>query len=872
MRAPWVLWALAVLAEALLGVCARRVLEAPSRGQRLHPVEVVTCSGNVSGAHVERTPRGSQRCPPTEPRPHGPPPGRRDSKPVGARERVFSWRELSRGGDASRRQKRDWVIPPISVPENDRGPFPKHLVTVKSDKDGSSELRYSVTGPGSDLPPIGVFTINAITGRLYVTRSLDREHIASYQLRGHAVDLNGNQVENAVELLIQVIDQNDNKPDFSQAVYNGSVPEGSPPGTPVMRVRADDADDAEQPNGMVRYKVVSQEPERPFPHMFTINNATGLISTIASGLDREKEPVYRLRIQATDMEGTWFGLTSTALAVIHVMDVNDNPPEFRTSTFYGYVRENVRDVTVANMSVLDLDGPGTAAWRARYAVLRGDPGGHFAVHTDPLTNNAILTVVKPVDYEVDRRFVLLVEAKNEEELQGSPYAPFSTATVSVAVSDDNEAPRFWPERRTVRVAENVTPGTAIGNLSARDPDSDMRQTVRFSKLSDPAGWLSVDALGGRVVTTAPLDRESPFVSSGSYVASFIATDGAGGTGTGSLLLELVDMNDNAPALLLREAELCLRPRARRSLNLTATDADGDPNGQPFSYELAPSPPDVRRNWTIRRIDGRSVELQLRVPQLPVGRYAVPVRVTDSGNPAMSNVSVLLVKVCVCTDDGECALVQPLVAALGTGAIIAILTCVLLLLVLVLLLAAYSRRRDKDHAAKELLFESEEDVRDNILRYDEEGGGEEDQDYDLSQLQRPGDSPLRRPECAGRGGGGGDAGTALRRLDERPTASPGPRYPSRAAGPPQHPSDMMDFIGESLRAADQDPTAPPYDSLLMFDYEGSGSTAGSLSSLESSCCCGGTEGPSGGDPDHDYAYLREWGPRFRRLADMYGSHE
>lgn len=51
-----------------------------------------------------------------------------------------------------------------------------------------------------------------------------------HQLRAHAVDLNGNQVENPVDIMINVIDMNDNRPEFIQQIWNGSVPEGSKPG------------------------------------------------------------------------------------------------------------------------------------------------------------------------------------------------------------------------------------------------------------------------------------------------------------------------------------------------------------------------------------------------------------------------------------------------------------------------------------------------------------------------------------------------------------------------------------------------------------------------------------------------------------------
>lgn len=54
------------------------------------------------------------------------------------------------------------------------------------------------------------------------------------QLRAHAVDINGNQMENPIDIIINVIDMNDNRPEFTHQIWNGTVDEGAKPGTPVF--------------------------------------------------------------------------------------------------------------------------------------------------------------------------------------------------------------------------------------------------------------------------------------------------------------------------------------------------------------------------------------------------------------------------------------------------------------------------------------------------------------------------------------------------------------------------------------------------------------------------------------------------------------
>lgn len=74
------------------------------------------------------------------------------------------------------------------------------------------------------------------------------------------------------------------------------------------------------------------------------------------------------------------------------------------------------------------------------------------------------------------------------------------------------------------------------------------------------------------------------------------------SGTGTLQIYLIDINDNAPELLPKEAQVCEKP-SLNAINITAADADVDPNIGPYVFELPFVPASVRNNWTVTRLNG-----------------------------------------------------------------------------------------------------------------------------------------------------------------------------------------------------------------------------------------------------------------------------
>uniref|UniRef100_A0A8C6S2Z9 Cadherin 15, type 1, M-cadherin (myotubule) n=1 Tax=Neogobius melanostomus TaxID=47308 RepID=A0A8C6S2Z9_9GOBI len=738
---------------------------------------------------------------------------------------MHPWRKHLSG-----RVKRDWIIPPIRVLENSKQ-IPEDLVQIKSDKIFTGEVIYKLEGPGVDQEPKNFFEIDDQTGVIRSKQPLDREKHRSFTLKAFALSPSGERLENPTTIEIMVLDQNDNRPAFTKKLFEGSVPEFSIPGTSVMSVVATDADDPMTDNGILSYSILAQEsvPANAVTKtMFGINNETGAIYTRDVGLDREVVKSFKLKLQVADMGG--MGLTSEGVAVIHISDINNHAPQF--SPYNMLAVENRQDFEVGRVNVTDRDDRGTGNWEVKYSIYN-DPHRSFSIRTDPATNQGILTVVKALDFEAQHEHTLILTVENLNPLSNkAPDLPVSSATVMVTVVNENEAPHFKEDPIQIIVPESVAPGTLLKTNLAYDPDNSEYEISR-----DPEQWLDIDGVTGDISVKRTFNMRSPHVKNSMYTATnrfCVSADAGGVSTTATLAITLKETNDFAPELHPKSSTVCKDARKKHSgLVLTATDQDLAPHTAPFIFEMLE---DMSHNWTIIQINGTHALLQPLV-DLETGEYAVTVLVSDSGSPVLSSIAQVNVTVCPCDSYGDCKSEAGAIFGSTVGinfiALLIIMACIAFLLLLLLLAVAITscgRRHHIKKGAGLLVGDSEDDIRDNVLNYDEQGGGEEDEVC----FQRK--QPLRK---------------------DAPHNLPSPTYPRR---PPADPTDIEDYINDGLEAADNDPNVPPYDTALIYDFEGEGSLAGSLSSIAS--------GSSDGDQDYDY--LNDWGPRFQKLANLYDS--
>uniref|UniRef100_A0A8B9KGD1 Cadherin-6 n=1 Tax=Astyanax mexicanus TaxID=7994 RepID=A0A8B9KGD1_ASTMX len=741
--------------------------------------------------------------------------------------------KAERDGRTLHRTKRGWMWNSFFLLEEWTGSGKQYVGKLHSDMDSEDgSIKYVLTGDGAGT----IFEIDEKSGDIHATRRLDREEKASYTLSAKAINKTSGQVlERASDFVIKIHDINDNEPKFSKDTYVASVPEMSNVGAFVMRVTATDADDESYGNSAkLVYSILQGQP------YFSVEPETGVIRTALPNMIRENREHYQVVIQAKDMAGQMGGLSGTATVNITLLDVNNSPPRFPHNIYHLTTPESAEvGSSVGRIKANDADaGVNAEMW---YSILESDGPDVFSMVTDATSQEGVITVKKPLDYESRRMYSLRVQVTNTHvDPQFSHLGPFSdTATVRIAVTDVDEPPVFGRSHYIFEVDENAPPGSSVGTVTARDPDA-ANHLVKYTidRHTDLERLFSINSNNGTISTLQALDRETSKWHNISVLATEISKHSTSLQTRVPVFIKVQDVNDNAPEFAMYyETFVCENAKAGELIQtISAVDTDEPVVAHKFVFSLST----VNPNFTIYDNEDNTARILTRrggFSRHEMSSYVLPVVISDNDYPIQSSTSTLTVRVCACDRSRNvqsCSTEALLLSAgLSTGALVAILLCIIILLMIVVLFAALRRQKKK-----EPLIISKEDVRDNVVSYNDEGGGEEDtQAFDIGTL--------RNPEVID---------TNKMRRDIIPEML----FPFRRISPIKDNTDVRDFITGRLQENDSDPTAPPYDSLATYAYEGNGSLAESLSSLESAA----TEG------DQDFDYLSHWGPPFKKLADMY----
>uniref|UniRef100_A0A8C1E5R9 Cadherin 8 n=1 Tax=Cyprinus carpio carpio TaxID=630221 RepID=A0A8C1E5R9_CYPCA len=729
------------------------------------------------------------------------------------------------------RAKRGWVWNQMFVLEEFSGPDPILVGRLHTDLDmGNKNIKYVLAGEGAGT----IFAINERTGDIHAMKRLDREEKAEYTLTAQVIDRDTDKpLEPPSEFIIKVQDINDNPPQFIEGPYKGSVPEMSQVGTSVTRVTATDADDPVYGNSArLVYSILEGQP------YFSIDQTTAIIRVALAGMDREMREEYLVVIQAKDMGGHMGGLSGTTTVTVTLTDINDNPPKFSKGSYEFTIPEDLGiGKPGGRVKANDRDIGENA--KSAYSIIGGDERDVFEIVTDAQTQEGILRLKKPLDFESKKSYNLTVVATNirADSITGGPY--MDQATVKIIIEDADEPPVFTKSAYLFDVHENAAINTVIGAVAARDQDATHSQVRYFiDRHTDLERQFNINVDDGKITLAKPLDRETDMWHNITVTATEVRNHSQ--ISRAIVAIKVLDINDNAPEFATEyEAFLCENGKPGQVIQtISAVDKDNPSQGHTFHYrlEMLNNP-----NFTIKNNLNNSISVLAKHDSFRRQKqetYLLPIVVTDDGEPPMSSTNTLTIRVCGCSRDGtvqSCnveAFVLPI--GLSMGALIAILACIILLL---------GSQTFELHKNEPLIIKDDEDVRENIIRYDDEGGGEEDTEaFDIATLQNP-----------------DGINGYLPRKDIKPDLQFMPRQ-GQHSGP--NGVDVDEFINVRLHEADNDPTAPPYDSIQIYGYEGRGSIAGSLSSLET----------ASSDSDQNYDYLREWGPRFRRLGELYSVGE
>ncbi|XP_070765423.1 desmoglein-2.1-like [Enoplosus armatus] len=679
----------------------------------------------------------------------------------------------------------------------------------------NSQIAYTII---DQKPSHDMFDITK-DGTIYVKKSsLDREKTDLYTLTVKGQDLNGKPGGHTATgtVTIKVRDVNDNRPTLEKAEYEGSIEENTE-GVEVMRIKAEDLDMINTDNWEAVFDIVK-------------GNEAGYFSIKTDPITNEGILMLDKAVDYEDVKDLELGLAVRNKAPLY--DGSDG-------------------TTGAGIGFGGGAGSASGASGSSASGASSASGSGFSSG-------------------------------------GSSGTKLKTYPIKINVKNQPEGPHFDPKVKAIPISEGGH-SININDVISRYPaiDGDTRkpaENVRYAKGSDPDNWLTIDPKTAEIKLNKMPDRESPYLVNGTYIAKVlcITEDMPAKTATGTVAIQVEDFNDNCPTLTSNIQSMCTTDDA---VIVNAKDEDSFPNGPPFEFVIVPE--GTEGKWQVEHLNDTAAILRAQESMWP-GFYEVEFEVRDGQGEACPDPQKVTVQVCTCEDGVTCGKrgangQSTKGAELGPAGIGLLLLGLLLLLLipLLLLFCQCGGMAGLPGSFTEMPF----DTKSHLINYRTEGQGENTEvpllnmptqmdgnvamgmANNISAIAPMAGFDIQKSVTSMDGMNGAvyqegyrDATWGMRNelngsgfysgFEDRESGAGGGIYDGMAL--PDH--FLRQYYTQKVTSGSENLGVK--DGLLLYDYEGQGSPAGSVDwSIES---------------DNDLQFLDDLGPKFKTLAEVCGS--
>ncbi|NWW71171.1 CDHR2 protein, partial [Climacteris rufus] len=424
------------------------------------------------------------------------------------------------------------------------------IVAHDPDKGINSSYELSLQGPNANafiVFPTMIVGTGEVQILVYNPSLVDYEisHVMVVQVVANDT---GNPTDccSMATVTINLIDSNDHIPEFPQSIYNLRVMENSPDGTIISpNITAYDPDSGVL--GQITYQLLPES----ICEIFAVNDTTGtLLVQNGSLLDREARSIYYANLQAKDGGN----LVGTTVLEITLLDANDMVPVIIGSYFISV--EEGQNVST-QIQAIDNDEPESLNSKLGFKILPGLFSNNFTINAD----TGEMHSKEPLDREAleDERGQMVVTVEVYDH--GEPWLS-TTVNVTITVGDLNDnIPMFLNQSYEFSVFED-SPGSIVGEVEATDADQteiNSRISFRLERGNGSSNFLIRSSrqgpgnYSGRLSVDPDMSLDYDTMQQKFFnltvLAENTAADNAGDTANVSVVVHILDVNDESPTIL-----------------------------------------------------------------------------------------------------------------------------------------------------------------------------------------------------------------------------------------------------------------------------------------------------------------------------------